>query len=140
MIIDGHVHFWDMARQEDILIVRLRAELQRNYFPKDLWPLVGICVPLRGIPLPVAGQSLQGAGVCFCPVSADGPPAAAPRASSATDAYTAWSKGLAFVKPKLWNWTSRRPSSPRSRRTINSSRCPSQPPLTFDAQGNLSPF
>jgi L-fuconolactonase len=41
MIIDGHVHFWDMARQEDILIVRLRAELQRNYFPKDLWPLVG---------------------------------------------------------------------------------------------------
>lgn len=41
MIIDGHVHFWDMARQEDILIVRLRAELQRNYFPKDLWPLGG---------------------------------------------------------------------------------------------------
>ena len=41
MIIDGHVHFWDMARQEDILIVRLRAELQRNYFPMGMI-LVGL--------------------------------------------------------------------------------------------------
>ena len=39
MIIDGHVHFWDIGRREDILIVRLRPELQRDYLPRDLWPL-----------------------------------------------------------------------------------------------------
>lgn len=53
MIIDGHVHFWDMARQEDILIVRLRAELQRNYFPKDLFLLVfshGTVIGVQTIP------------------------------------------------------------------------------------------
>ena len=40
VVIDGHVHFWDIARQEDILVVRLRPELQRSYLPKDLWPLI----------------------------------------------------------------------------------------------------
>jgi L-fuconolactonase len=40
VIIDGHVHFWDMARLEDILIVRLQPRLQRDYLPLDLGPLL----------------------------------------------------------------------------------------------------
>jgi L-fuconolactonase len=39
VIIDGHVHFWDVGRQEDIRIVGLHAELQRSHLPEDLWPL-----------------------------------------------------------------------------------------------------
>jgi len=40
MIIDGHVHFWSMARQDDILVVRLQPSLQRDYLPLALEPLL----------------------------------------------------------------------------------------------------
>jgi L-fuconolactonase len=36
VIIDGHVHFWESARQEDILIVRQRPTLQQDFRPGDL--------------------------------------------------------------------------------------------------------
>jgi L-fuconolactonase len=40
MIIDGHVHFWSMARRDDILVVRLQRSLQRDYAPPALEPLL----------------------------------------------------------------------------------------------------
>lgn len=43
MIIDGHVHFWTMARPDDILIVRQQPGLQRDYLPGDLGPLLRAC-------------------------------------------------------------------------------------------------
>jgi L-fuconolactonase len=40
MIIDSHVHFWSMARQDDILVVRLQPSLQRDCSPPALEPLL----------------------------------------------------------------------------------------------------
>jgi L-fuconolactonase len=40
VLIDGHVHCWSMARQDDILVVRLQPRLQRDYLPSGLEPLL----------------------------------------------------------------------------------------------------
>ena len=40
LVIDGHVHCWIMARQDDILVVRLQPGLQRDYLPPALEPLL----------------------------------------------------------------------------------------------------
>lgn len=37
-MIDAHVHFWDPARNDDILIVRREPALARRYMPADLLP------------------------------------------------------------------------------------------------------
>ncbi len=40
MLVDSHVHCWSMARQDDILVVRLQRSLQRDYLPPALDPLL----------------------------------------------------------------------------------------------------
>lgn len=39
-MIDAHVHFWDMSRKDDILIVRREPSLARQAMPDDLRPLI----------------------------------------------------------------------------------------------------
>ena len=39
-MIDAHVHFWDMNRKDDILIVRREPSLARQAMPDDLRPLI----------------------------------------------------------------------------------------------------
>jgi L-fuconolactonase len=39
-MIDAHVHFWDMNRNDDILIVRREPSLARQAMPEDLRPLM----------------------------------------------------------------------------------------------------
>ncbi len=39
-MIDAHIHFWDMRRQDDILIVRREPSLARQAMPDDLRPLM----------------------------------------------------------------------------------------------------
>jgi len=39
-MIDAHVHFWDMNRKDDILIVRREPSLARQAMPDDLRPLM----------------------------------------------------------------------------------------------------
>jgi L-fuconolactonase len=39
-MIDAHVHFWDMHRKDDILIVRREPSLARQAMPDDLRPLM----------------------------------------------------------------------------------------------------
>jgi len=55
MIIDTHVHFWDPARGDDILIVQRDASMRHRFFPEDLWPHLqrhGIvrCVVMQSAP------------------------------------------------------------------------------------------
>ncbi len=55
MIIDSHVHFWDPARGDDILIVRRERALQRRFYPEDLRPQldaagVDRCVVIQSAP------------------------------------------------------------------------------------------
>jgi L-fuconolactonase len=37
-MIDAHIHFWDPAREDDILIVRRQPVLARRYMPEQLLP------------------------------------------------------------------------------------------------------
>lgn len=39
-MIDAHIHFWDMRRQDDILVVRREPTLARQAMPEDLRPLM----------------------------------------------------------------------------------------------------
>lgn len=39
-VIDAHIHFWDMRRRDDILIVRREPSLARQSMPDDLLPLM----------------------------------------------------------------------------------------------------
>lgn len=39
-MIDAHIHFWDMARDDDILIVRREPSLRRQAMPPELLPLM----------------------------------------------------------------------------------------------------
>ena len=55
MIIDSHVHFWDPARGDDILIVRRESAMQQRFYPADLRPLLdaaGVqrCVVIQSAP------------------------------------------------------------------------------------------
>ncbi|NDH54785.1 MAG: amidohydrolase, partial [Betaproteobacteria bacterium] len=55
MIIDSHVHFWDPARGDDILIVRRERPLQYRFYPEDLRPqldAVGVdrCIVIQSAP------------------------------------------------------------------------------------------
>ena len=55
MIIDSHVHFWDPARGDDILIVRRERAMQQRFYPEDLRPqldAVGVerCVVIQSAP------------------------------------------------------------------------------------------
>ena len=55
MIIDSHVHFWDPARGDDILIVRRESAMHKRFYPDDLRPLLeaaGVerCVVIQSAP------------------------------------------------------------------------------------------
>ena len=55
MIIDSHVHFWDPARGDDILIVRRESAMRQRFYPDDLRPLLdaaGVrrCVVIQSAP------------------------------------------------------------------------------------------
>lgn len=55
MIIDSHVHFWDPARGDDILIVRRESAMRQRFYPEDLRPLLeaaGVerCVVIQSAP------------------------------------------------------------------------------------------
>lgn len=55
MIIDSHVHFWDPARGDDILIVRRERAMQQRFYPPDLRPQLdaaGVerCVVIQSAP------------------------------------------------------------------------------------------
>lgn len=55
MIIDSHVHFWDPARNDDILIVRRESAMRRCFYPQQLRPLldaagVARCVVIQSAP------------------------------------------------------------------------------------------
>lgn len=55
MIIDAHVHFWDPARGDDILIVRRENAMRRRFYPDDLRPQleaagVDRCVVIQSAP------------------------------------------------------------------------------------------
>lgn len=55
MIIDTHVHFWDPARGDDILVVQRQAAMRQRYYPADLLPLLqahGVqrCVVMQSAP------------------------------------------------------------------------------------------
>lgn len=55
MIIDSHVHFWDPARGDDILIVRRENAMRQRFYPTDLRPLLdaaGVqrCVVIQSAP------------------------------------------------------------------------------------------
>jgi len=55
MIIDSHVHFWDPARGDDILVVQRDASMRKRFFPDDLWPYL----QRHGIARCVVMQSAQ---------------------------------------------------------------------------------
>lgn len=57
-MIDAHVHFWDMSRKDDILIVRREPSLARQAMPDDLRPLIADA----GVTGAVAIQSAPDAG------------------------------------------------------------------------------
>ena len=55
MIIDSHVHFWDPARGDDILIVRRESAMHQRFYPQDLRPQleaagVDRCVVIQSAP------------------------------------------------------------------------------------------
>lgn len=55
MIIDSHVHFWDPARGDDILIVRRESAMRQRFYPEDLHPQMdaaGVerCVVIQSAP------------------------------------------------------------------------------------------
>jgi L-fuconolactonase len=55
MIIDSHVHFWDPARGDDILVVQRDAAMRQRFFPEDLWPYmqqhdIARCVVMQSAP------------------------------------------------------------------------------------------
>lgn len=55
MIIDSHVHFWDLARGDDILIVRRESAMRQRFYPDDLRPQLdaaGVerCVVIQSAP------------------------------------------------------------------------------------------
>lgn len=55
MIIDSHVHFWDPARGDDILIVRRESAMRQRFYPEQLRPLLGAagverCVVIQSAP------------------------------------------------------------------------------------------
>jgi len=55
LIIDSHVHFWDPARGDDILIVQRDPAMRRRYAPADLHPWlqshdVARCVVMQSAP------------------------------------------------------------------------------------------
>ncbi len=55
MIIDSHVHFWDPARGDDILIVRRESAMRQRFYPEQLRPLLdtaGVerCVVIQSAP------------------------------------------------------------------------------------------
>ena len=63
MIIDAHVHFWDPARGDDILIVRRESAMRRRFYPDDLRPLleaagVDRCVVMQSAPQPAETRHL----------------------------------------------------------------------------------
>jgi L-fuconolactonase len=57
-VIDAHVHFWDMRRKDDILIVRREPSLARQAMPEDLRPLMSAA----GVTGAVAIQSAPDSG------------------------------------------------------------------------------
>lgn len=57
-VIDAHIHFWDMARQDDILIVRREPSLARQAMPPDVLPLMA----QAGVTAAVAVQSAPNPG------------------------------------------------------------------------------
>ena len=55
MIIDSHVHFWDPAHGDDILIVRRESAMRQRFYPEDLRPQldaagVDRCVVIQSAP------------------------------------------------------------------------------------------
>jgi len=55
MIIDSHVHFWDPARGDDILVVQRDASMRQRFAPADLFPWllrhgVARCVVMQSAP------------------------------------------------------------------------------------------
>jgi L-fuconolactonase len=53
LILDSHVHFWDLERQDDILVLRHEPALRRSFAPSDLRPALAAA----GVQQVVAMQS-----------------------------------------------------------------------------------